>query len=80
MKKKIYAALGVAALALVAFLTTNISSSAADTTVSGLFKINAANAECCSTPINNGRCSFTGNCFPDAGGSSNNCDSTKGSC
>ncbi|ACU59942.1 hypothetical protein [Chitinophaga pinensis] len=81
MRKKIYGALGVAALALAAFLTTNTSSSASDTTLFSLFKINAANAECCSTPINNGRCSsLTGNCYPDAGGSSNNCDSTKGNC
>lgn len=80
MKKKIYGALGVAALALAAFLTTNTSGSASDTTLYSLFKINAANAECCSTPINNGRCSASGNCFPDAGGSNNNCDSTKGNC
>lgn len=81
MKKKIYGALGVAAIALAAFLTTNTSGSASDTTLFSLFKINAANAECCSTPINNGRCSsLTGNCYPDAGGSSNNCDSTKGNC
>jgi|APAra7269096979_1048534.scaffolds.fasta_scaffold00041_71 hypothetical protein len=81
MKKKIYGALGVAAIALAAFLTTNTSSSASDTTLFSLFKINAANAECCSTPANNGRCSkLTGNCYPDAGGSNNDCDSTKGNC
>lgn len=32
--------------------------------------------DCPSTPINNGRCLFSKNCFPDAGGSNNNCDST----
>ncbi|WP_343690413.1 hypothetical protein [Chitinophaga sp.] len=79
MKKKIYGALGVAALAIAVFFTTKTSSSASDISLSNMFKINAANAECCSTPINNGRCSFTGNCFGNPGGPVD-CDTTKGSC
>lgn len=48
--------------------------------LSGIFAIENADASCCSTPIDNGRCTFTERCSPDAGGTSNNCDSTKGNC
>lgn len=45
-----------------------------------LLSLNEAEAKCCSTSINNGRCSFSKNCFPDAGGQSNDCDSSSGTC
>lgn len=45
-----------------------------------LLTMNEAEAKCCPTSINNGRCSYAKNCFPDAGGQSNDCDSTSGTC
>ena len=44
-----------------------------------LLSLNEAKAICCSTPINNGRCSYFNNCFGDPGGE-NTCDTTKGNC
>lgn len=48
--------------------------------LSDVFTIKDADATCCSTVINNGNCSFTERCVPDAGSSSVDCDSTKGNC
>lgn len=45
--------------------------------VNFLFGIENANAECTSTPINNGRCSWAGNCYVDAANPAPTCDSTK---
>lgn len=47
--------------------------------LSEVFSIKKADASCCSTAINNGKCTFTERCVPDPGGI-NDCDSTKGSC
>lgn len=48
--------------------------------VMGVAGIDLATAGECiagSVPeMNNGRCSFSGNCFPDPGGNNNDCDST----
>ncbi len=41
-------------------------------------KINEANAACEQSPINNGRCSYMGNCFPSFPPPDLDCDSTKG--
>ena len=45
--------------------------------VNSLFGIENAEAGCVSTPIDNGKCSWAGNCFVDPGGSVLNCDSTR---
>ena len=49
--------------------------------VEKLFTLNEAEAICCPSPINSGRCSFTNNCWGDLGpGSMNDCDLTLGHC
>lgn len=58
----------------------SVFASQGTSSVSNLFTIGNADATCCDTPINNGRCTFTDRCSPDAGGSNNVCDSTKGNC
>ncbi|SEW37181.1 hypothetical protein [Chitinophaga arvensicola] len=79
MKKKILSAIGIAAVAAVTFMATNSNGQTGETSLTSLLKINTASAECCSTPINNGRCSFSGNCFANPGGPVD-CDTTKGNC
>lgn len=76
--KKALTIFGMAAMATGIFISNEVKADQS-LDLASLIELNSANAECQSTPINNGRCSFTGNCFPDAGGTDNNCDSTKGS-
>jgi len=45
--------------------------------VNSLFGIENADADCVSTAINNGKCSFSGTCFSNPGGVTD-CDTTKG--
>lgn len=67
------------AIAAIAFFATTTSAGENGIDLTSLVKINSASAECCSTAINNGRCSFTGNCFANPGGNVD-CDTTKGNC
>jgi hypothetical protein len=73
-KTPIFAAIALAA-ATAFQLTSSISFS--NSSLKELIQLNSAQASCVSTVINNGRCSFSGNCFPNPGGPVD-CDSTKG--
>ncbi|GHT13931.1 hypothetical protein FACS189426_19540 [Bacteroidia bacterium] len=79
--KKIFikiACVAVCMTVLVVNVSLSRSENARDTNLLEVSVATDANAECNSSPINNGKCSYFQNCFPDAGGSDNDCDSTKG--
>lgn len=70
---------------IVAFGGISLSAVAtgSSSSISELFSLNEASAACCentTSELNNGRCSFSKNCFPDAGGTNNDCDSTLPNC
>lgn len=77
MKKKVIGLFGIMAVSTGVFFATSAAGNISDISLTSLIGVSDANAECQSTPINNGRCSFTGNCFPNPGGPVD-CDSTKG--
>ena len=60
-------------------LTTAAFANGTSKAISSIFKIKEAEAICCSSPANNGRCSFSGNCFGNLGGAVD-CESTLGHC
>lgn len=81
MKAKALKFFGVAvifAAALVVNASVNTEKDSQDVNLVDLVNATEANAECQSTPINNGRCgSLTGNCYWNT--SELDCDTTKGS-
>jgi hypothetical protein len=73
MYKKAIGFLGLAVVAVGAFLATNTSSSSNATDLTHMVKLNTANAECVSSSTSNGKClTLSQVCVGDPG--NNQCD------